>query len=139
MLLNVQDMADRLRAIKVNPDDERVPTMTEIALVPDRPIPGKNRKGPYYKISQHTLSPISSLAHKYYRSRPRRGFSVVFFIHRFFRIRIHSCVRVWIQQKLLDSLQHCCNCSNGLVYFQVLICDYLHCGNSYGKTVPVCE
>ena len=33
-------MTDKLRAIKVNPSDERVPTMTEIALVPDRPIPG---------------------------------------------------------------------------------------------------
>jgi len=33
-------MRDKLRAIKVNPEDERVPTMTEIALVPEREIPG---------------------------------------------------------------------------------------------------
>jgi hypothetical protein len=33
-------MRDKLRAIKVNPEDDRVPTMTEIALVPQRDIPG---------------------------------------------------------------------------------------------------
>ena len=34
-------MADKLRILKINPADDRVPSMTEFVLVPVRDIPGK--------------------------------------------------------------------------------------------------
>ena len=36
----VKKVADRLRVIKINPNDNRVPSLTEIAYVPDREVPG---------------------------------------------------------------------------------------------------
>lgn len=37
----MRDLADKLRVIKIDTKDTRVPTLTEIALVPEREIPGK--------------------------------------------------------------------------------------------------
>merc|ERR1719414_262657 len=37
----VKDVADRLRLIKIDETDARVPTLTEIALVPEREVPGQ--------------------------------------------------------------------------------------------------
>ena len=36
----LKPMADRLRTIKINPDDSRVPGMIEIACIPKREIAG---------------------------------------------------------------------------------------------------
>jgi hypothetical protein len=38
---NMKAMAEKLRMIKVNPNDSRVPEMTEIACIPKREIPGE--------------------------------------------------------------------------------------------------
>jgi len=37
----MRDLADKLRVIKIDTKDTRVPTLTEIALVPEREIPGQ--------------------------------------------------------------------------------------------------
>lgn len=38
---NLMTMAEKLRMIKVNPNDSRIPEMTEIACIPKREIPGQ--------------------------------------------------------------------------------------------------
>ena len=36
----IKEMEDKLRILKINPNDDRVPSMTEIVLVPARDMPG---------------------------------------------------------------------------------------------------
>merc|ERR1719318_280797 len=59
----VRDMSERLRMLKINPNDTRVPEMTEIVLVPERDIPGQYPGLFIFTGAARLMRPVYNLAH----------------------------------------------------------------------------
>ena len=59
----VREMSEKLRMLKVNPADSRVPEMTEIVLVPEREIPGQYPGLFIFTGAARLMRPVYNLAH----------------------------------------------------------------------------
>ena len=59
----VAEMADKLRILKINEQDTRVPTMTEIVLVPARDLPGQYPGLFIFTGAARLMRPVYNLAH----------------------------------------------------------------------------
>jgi len=59
----VRDMSERLRMLKICPEDTRVPEMTEIVLVPEREIPGQYPGLFIFTGAARLMRPVYNLAH----------------------------------------------------------------------------
>lgn len=57
-------MNDKLRILKINENDNRVPKMTEIVLVPDRDIPGQYPGLFIFTGAARLMRPVYNLSHK---------------------------------------------------------------------------